>query len=368
MRIFVVVIAALLAVQLNAQQWSVEKANNWYRQNPWLVGCNFLPSTAINQIEMWQSLTWDRATIEKELTMASELGFNTVRVYLHDLVYKHEKRAFLKKMDEFLSICESKNIKPLFVFFDDCHNAKPHMGIQPVPIPGVHNSGWKQSPGYHTTHAYHNGSVSESKKRELEKYVKGVLSHFKNDDRILGWDLYNEPGHSGNKPVELLKDTWSWSWEIRPDQPLTACVRGSSDKEAKTINAQNSDVYSFHTYLEPEGFKTSVEEAITGANGRPVLCTEYMARSTGNTFELCLPVFKENNIACWNWGLVDGKSATKWPWTSRKLQKGEARPIPTIEPSLVPEEPELWFHDIFRNDGTPYKKEEIDFIRKIISE
>ncbi len=360
--------AAFLSLNVSAQQWSIEKANDWYAQQPWLAGCNFLPSTAINQIEMWQSLTWDKATIDKELSLASDLGFNTVRVYLHDLVYKHEKKAFLKKMDDFLSVCESKNIKPLFVFFDDCHNAQPQMGTQPEPIPGVHNSGWKQSPGYHTTLAYNNGSLSKRKQKELEKYIKGVLSHFKNDDRILGWDLYNEPGHSGNKPLKLLNDTWEWAWKIRPAQPLTGCVRGSSNEEAKRINAQNSDVYSFHTYLEPEEFKASVVEAISQAKGRPVWCTEYLARSTGNTFELCLPVFKENSIACWNWGLVDGKSATKWPWTSRKLLNGEASPIPSVDPKTVPTEPEIWFHEIFRNDGTPYKQEEVDFIQRIINQ
>ncbi len=39
------------------KRWSVEKANEWYAKQPWLVGCNFIPSTAVNQLEMWQEET-----------------------------------------------------------------------------------------------------------------------------------------------------------------------------------------------------------------------------------------------------------------------------------------------------------------------
>jgi len=351
---------------INAQQWSVEKANNWYNKQPWLVGCNFLPSTAINQIEMWQSSTWDEETIKKELSWCQDLGFNTVRVYLHDLVYITEKKAFLKKMDNFLTICKERNIKPLFVFFDDCHYALPEMGKQPEPIPGVHNSGWKQSPGYHTTLAYENGTLSKSKKKDLEKFVKGVLTHFKNDDRILGWDLYNEVGQSGNQSMELLKDTWEWAWKVRPAQPLTACVAGAANPEAKKLNGKNSDIYSFHDYSSPKGFNNSVETATKEANGRPIFCTEYMARTTGNTFQHCLPIFKAQNMACWNWGFVDGKSAAKWAWSSRKIEAGSGVPIPTAAPTKAPKNPPLWLHDLLRTDGTPYISEETEFIKSIL--
>ncbi|MCL3780096.1 1,4-beta-xylanase [Prolixibacteraceae bacterium JC049] len=361
------IIALMLCISGYSQQWSVKQANDWYAKQPWLVGCNFLPSTAINQIEMWQSSTWDEKTIKKELDWAADLGFNTVRVYLHDLVYRTEKKAFLKKMNLFLEFCAKRNIKPLFVFFDDCHYAKPEMGKQPEPVPGVHNSGWKQSPGYHTTLAYEKNTISKADRKALEKYVKGVLTHFKNDDRILGWDVYNEVGQSGNKSTKLLLDTWEWAWKVRPLQPLTACVAGAANNDAKKINARNSDVYSFHNYSSPEGFRNSVAHAVKEAKGRPIFCTEYMARTTDNTFQNCMPTFKEKHIACWNWGFVDGKSATKWAWSSRKYKPGDAIPTPTTDPKTVSTDPPLWFHDIFRLDGTPYKKEEVKFIKEIIS-
>jgi hypothetical protein len=240
------------------------------------------------------------------------------------------------------------------------------MGKQPEPIPGVHNSGWKQSPGYHTTLAYETGTLSETKKKELEDFVKGVLNHFKNDERILGWDLYNEVGQSFNQSLKLLQDTWQWAWEVRPSQPLTACVAGAANREAKVLNAKNSDVYSFHNYSGAEGFARSVADAIEQAKGRPVFCTEYMARTTGNTFQHCLPVFKEKNMACWNWGFVDGKSATKWAWSSRKIEAGAGVPIPTSNPENAPNDPPLWFHDILKKDGTPYIAEEVKFIKNIL--
>ncbi|OXU16105.1 cellulase family glycosylhydrolase [Sedimentisphaera salicampi] len=355
------------AAEAGNSQWSVEKAKQWYSKQPWMVGCNFLPSTAINQIEMWQELTWDPETIDKELGWAQELGFNTVRVYLHDLVYEHEKEGFIKRIDEFLDICQKHGMRPLFVFFDDCHWAWPHMGVQPKPVPGVHNSGWKHSPGWFTTKAYEKGTVSKTEKKKLEDYIKTILTEFSDDKRILGWDLYNEPGRSGNKPIKLLKDTWQWAWDVRPSQPLTACVNGCANDQAKRINAKNSDIYSFHSYHNPKGTQKQIEFAKKDSSGRPIFCTEYMARTKGSTFQNCLPVFKEEKISCWNWGLVDGKSGTKWPWSSRTRDRGgQIRPVPSSDPDNAPSDPPVWFHDIFRKDGTPYRQAEVDFIKKFL--
>lgn len=364
--ILLIILLLTLAEISFAQQWSVEKANDWYQKQPWLVGCNFLPSSAINQIDMWQDESWDPATIKKELTWAEELGFNCVRVYLHDLVYAAEKKLLLDKMDQFLVICEERGIKPLFVFFDDCHYAQPKMGKQPDRIAGVHNSGWKQSPGYYTNLAYTNNSISRKKAKSLEKYVKGVINHFKDDNRILGWDLYNEAGREGNQSDKLVADVWRWAWNVRPSQPLTACVSGATSKFAKEINAKNSDIYTFHGYSSPDIFTRKIENAVKEADGRPVICTEYMGRTRNNTFQNVMPKLKERNIGCINWGLVDGKSGTKWSWkTYGQKNPGDGIPRPKIDPVNVHFDPELWFHDILKKDGKPYIQEEVDFIKKM---
>ena len=67
--------------------WPAEKAQMWYDNQEWIVGANFTPSTAINQIEFWQEATFDPQTIDRELGYASSIGFNTMRVYLHYLVW-----------------------------------------------------------------------------------------------------------------------------------------------------------------------------------------------------------------------------------------------------------------------------------------
>ncbi|HZH74180.1 MAG TPA: hypothetical protein VFD91_16915, partial [Mariniphaga sp.] len=349
-------------------QWSEEKARNWGDKNEWFVGCNFIPSTAINQIEMWQDSTWDPATIDRELGWASDLGFNAIRVYLHNLVYTSEKASFLRRIDEFLALADNYGIKTLFVFWDDCHYSRPTLGEQPHPVPGVHNSGWKQSPGYHIIKAYSEGLLEENKIKELEDYVKGVLHRFKNDQRILGWDLYNELGQSdcGDYGLPLLYDTWEWAWEVRPSQPLTACVNGTASEKARNYNREHSDIYTFHNYDGPESFPKVVSKCVEEANGRPVLCTEYIARPFGNTFKQSLPILKEAGVGAFCWGLVDGKTGTKWGWGTRRIEAGASAPIPTQDPSKAKKNPELWFHDVLQSDGTPYDKDEVEFLKSLL--
>ncbi len=64
-------------------KWSANKAKEWYAKQGWLKGSNFQPSTAINQLEMFQAETFDTAAINRELGWAQGLGFNVMRVYLH---------------------------------------------------------------------------------------------------------------------------------------------------------------------------------------------------------------------------------------------------------------------------------------------
>ena len=86
------------------------------------------------------------------------------------------------------------------------------------------------------------------------------------------------------------------------------------------------------------------------AYGRPVICTEYMARTKGCTFQKVMPILKENNVAAISWGFVAGKTNTIFAWDT---------PLPEVA------EPELWFHDIFRQDGTAFSDEEVAFIKEM---
>lgn len=323
-------------------RWSAAKANEWYAHQPWLVGCNFIPSTAINQLEMWQADTFDPATIDKELKWASGLGFNTVRVYLHDLAWDADAAGFKKRMEQFLGIADRYGIRPIFVLFDDCWNANPKIGKQPAPQPGVHNSGWLQSPGRDVV------NMPESWPR-LEKYLKDIVGTFATDKRVLLWDLYNEPGNEGqgNKSLPLLKKAFQWAREVNPTQPLSAGV-WSGLQDLNDFQTASSDVITFHNYNDAGNLAGQIEGL--KKHGRPVICTEWMRRGTSDV-AACLPLFKKEGVGCCNWGLVAGKTQTIFPWGS---------------PKGAPE-PKVWFHDLLRKDGTPLNPEETDLFRKLTS-
>src|SRR5437016_4347054 len=256
--------------QPHAERWTEKAANEWYAKHPWLVGSNYTPASAINELEMWQADTFDRPGIDKELSWAESIGLNTMRVFLHDLTWQQDPAGFKKRIDTFLQIAEKHHIKPLFVLFDSCWDPNPQLGKQREPRPGVHNSGWVQSPGAEALR-------DSSQYPRLEAYVKGIVGAFGRDKRIL--------------------------------------------------------------WLQPYR--------------RPILCTEYMARGNGSTFQGSLPIAKKYHVAAINWGLVAGKTQTYLPWDS-------------WQHPYTDREPAIWFHEIFRTNGIPYRQEEAEFIREII--
>lgn len=337
------VMQAQEATPVVGKVWSIEKANAWYKQHKWINGANFLPSTAINQLEMWQADTFDPATIDKELGWAEGIGFNTMRVYLHSLAWEQDPEGFKKRVDQYLSIANKHKIKTVFVFFDDCWNKLGKIGKQPAPKPGTHNSGWVQDPG-------DPNSKDSANFPALEKYVKDVMTHFQADKRILLWDLYNEPGNSGKLTTSfpLLKSVFIWARAVNPEQPISAGLWAWDYNELNAFQALNSDIITYHDYEEPQWHQRVI--GMLRSHGRPMICTEYMARTKGSRFENVMPNLKKENIGAINWGLVDGKSNTKYAWDI---------PLPNGE------EPKEWFHEVFRKDGTPYKKEEVELIKKL---
>ena len=333
-------------VSQTAKVWSAQKANAWYNQHHWICGADFLPSTAINQLEMWQAETFDPATIDRELGWAENIGFNTMRVFLHSLAWKQDPDGFKKRVDEFLSIADKHHIQALFVFFDDCWNKIPHAGKQPEPKTGVHNSGWVQDPGQPA-------SNDTTIFPELEKYVKDVLTTFKTDKRILLWDLYNEPGNSGkgDSTLNLLGRVVKWAREVDPQQPISIGLWAWDFEKLNAFQIANSDIITYHDYEEPQWHRRVIE--LLKANGKPLICTEYMARPRNSRFSNILPLLKKENVGAINWGFVCGKSNTIYAWDT---------PIPDGS------QPIEWFHDIFRKDGTPYRQDEVNLIKKLTTE
>lgn len=326
-----------------AQRWTPEKAQQWSTENGWLRGSNFNPSTAINQLETWQAESFDTATINRELGWAQGIGMNVMRVYLHHLAWQVDPEGFKKRMDSYLAIASKHGIKTVFCIFDDCWNPTYHAGKQPDPKPGVHNSGWVRDPGDLLF-------TDPTLIKTLENYVKDILTTFKDDKRIVIWDLYNEPGNSGygNRSMPLLKKVFEWGREVNPSQPLSSAVWSLSLKALNKFQVENSDIITYHNYDNPEKHQAAIDTL--KKYNRPLVCSEYMARRNNSLFTNIMPMLKTQNIGAINWGLVAGKSNTKYAWD---------------EPIADGSEPKLWFHEIFHPDGTPYKQEEVELIKSL---
>ena len=328
---------------LEKNKWSVEKANNWYAQQKWITGANFVPSSAINQLEMWQKETFDPETIDRELGYAEGIGFNTMRVYLHSLAYKTDPKGFKARVASYLAIAEAHQIRTIFVFFDDVWDKTPKIGTQREPKPGVHNSGWVQDPG-------DPAHKDEKNFPALETYVKDVLTTFANDKRVLMWDLYNEPGNEGKllTTMPLLKNVFTWAREINPDQPITAGIWAWDFQELNAFQALNSDIITYHDYEDEKHHQHIIN--LLKSHARPLVCTEYMARLRNSRFSNIMPLLLKEKVGAINWGLVAGKSNTKYAWNT---------------PIANGAEPDEWFHDVFRKDGRPYRQDEADLIKKL---
>ena len=361
---FLAIILLAVARPLYPQsvRWSEAKAESWYQQQPWLVGSNYIPSTAINQLDMWQEATFDPDQIDKELGWAEKIGMNTMRVFLHDLLWQQDPEGFRKRLDSFLTIASKHHIRPVLVLFDSCWDPYPKLGPQHPPIPGVHNSGWVQSPGA--------AALADSRQYpRLEAYVQGVVKAFAKDDRVLAWDVWNEPSNTNggaygkvelkNKQsyvLALLPRVFEWVRAASPSQPLTSGVWegdwSSLDKmdAISRVQIEHSDIVSFHNYSWPEDFEKSITRL--EVYHRPLLCTEYMARGAGSTFDTILPIAKEHHVGAINWGLVAGKTQTYLPWDSW------SRPY-------VLDQPTIWFHEVFHSDGKPYREREASLIHSL---
>ena len=181
------------------------------------------------------------------------------------------------------------------------------------------------------------------------------------------WDLMNEPDNESvqykatelpDKPVralKLLRQEWKWARDVNSSQPLTSAVwhgdysSDASLSEMERFQLQNSDIVTFHSYNRPEVTKRIID-SLRRFN-RPIVCSEYMARPLGSTFASILPLLKKEHVGAYNWGFVSGKTQTIYPWDSWE------KPYSA--------EPALWFHDIFRKDGTPYDAKETTLIREL---
>lgn len=265
---------------IHGRQWSPERANAWYAGRPWIAGANFVPRSAINELEMWQADTFDPDEIDREMGLAEGLGFNAMRTFLHDLAWKDDPAGFFGRVDRYLQIASSHGIATMFVLFDSVWDPNPHAGRQPDPVPGRHN------------------------KVTIRRYAK--------DPRVLAWDIMNEPDNT-----RFLVSAFGWAREIDPDQPITAGVwhnEWGQDMlllDFERFHLTSSDIITFHSYDPPAEMLRRI--ASLNNIGRPLICTEYMTRPQGSTVQAVMPLLKKEGVGAINWGFVSGKSQTIYP-------------------------------------------------------
>lgn len=335
-----------------ANRWTEERANQWYASQEWPIGINYVAATAINQFEMWQEESFDPETIDREMGLAEGLGFNTVRIFLHDMLWEADPEGFKKRINTFLDICNKHKIKTIMTFFTNGGRFEnPKLGKQPESVQGVHNSQWIQSPGA--------PSVNNPKSwPRLEKYVKDVMTTFKDDNRILLWCLFNEPESTkqGAQSLPLLREVFKWGREVNPSQPLSSPIwicpglHGTrSNFPIISFLGENCDVITFHCYYEAKEMETFI--SFMKQFNRPMICQEYMGRPR-SLFTDIMPILKKEKVGGISWGLTAGKCNFHLQWSSKA---GDP-------------EPEVWFHDIYRLDGTPFSQQEVDFIRSMTAD
>ena len=337
-----------------AERWSEEKANEWYASQPWPVGCVYMPSYGGTPVEIWGKEYFKPEVVDSELALAEDLGFNAIRLFLCDVVWQEDPKGFMERLEETVRLADKHGMRILMTFFTNGGTIKnPYTGPQPQPVPGVHNSVWMSSPGKDVVN-------NPEKWPVIERYLKQVMKRYRNDPRILAWCLYNEPEHTdGFNTLSFIKEVYRWAREVNPSQPLTSpmCALPDARSYNKPISdfiCANSDIISFHCYDDIDRTRQFVDYALQF--GRPVLCSEWMARTRGSDYPSILPLFKEKKIGSFSYGLVNGKQQCQYPWN--KMVDG--KPVPFTE------EPELWFHDLFRPDHSPYDAEEIRFIKEYL--
>ncbi|WP_085878363.1 cellulase family glycosylhydrolase [Roseisalinus antarcticus] len=346
-------------------RWTEAEARNWWQARPWICGLNFLPSTAVNFIEMWHGDTFDAATIDRELGWAADAGFNAVRVNLPFLGWVHDRDGLIGRIDRMMDLAAGHGIDTVLCLFDDCGfgGEEPVWGPQPDPVPGIHNSRAVASPGRAAV-------MDHTLRPQLEAYVCDIVARFRDDRRILFWDLYNEPGNRMDfdktaysqfdadleaAALSLMESCFAWARDEAPLQPLTvaAWTTPLPDEDAHPYQTEidrsalrQSDIVTFHAYWNRDRVAHFID--YLSALDRPVICTEWMARAVDSRIPDQMILFHERGVGCFQWGLVKGRTQTWLPWPDELVRAHGGTP-----------DRSKWFHDLLHEDGSPYDPAEI---------
>lgn len=338
------------------ERWSEEKANEWYARQQWPVGCVFMPSYAGTPVELWGAEYFQPDVLDRELSLAQDLGFNVIRLFMCDIVWQNDPEGYMDRLEQTIALAHKHGLRILMTFYTNGGTIKnPYVGPQPQPVPGIHNSVWMSSPGKDIVN-------NPEKWPIIEKYQKTIMTKYKDDNRVLAWCLYNEPENTkGFDTLPFIRAVYKWAREVNPSQPVTAPMwtcpgNPTSNLPIVSFICENSDIISFHCYSNYHDTKRLLN--FCQQFNRPVFCSEWMARTKGSDYYSILPLFKKYKVGSFSYGLVNGKQQCHLPWNPE--ENGVKVPFK--------HEPAVWFHDLFHKDGTPWNENEVLFIKEMTAE
>lgn len=347
--------------------WNKERAWEWYNARPWIRGCNFMGSDCANRIDQWQEYGFEERfqTADRELKLVAETGFNSIRIIMDFFVWKHERAGYMQRLERYIALAAKYGITCTIVFGNDCMPVKAEalsrlkLGEQEWHL-GWHGGRKVSQHGTFGEAGYH---LLDEPELALEHYewVREIVDTYKNDERILMWDVFNEPGNSNRKNMSLphLKKFFEIIREINPIQPLTAGIftcDGKVDElpEIQRFALDNSDIVSFHNYGSYETNVCLLKRL--KKLGRPIVNTEWLARCLHNNVQEIYPLFYLEKVGCYCWGFVVGKYQTHEPWNSVWDQYEKN---PNLDWDFT-----KWFHDLYRPSLHPYDPKEIELIKR----
>ena len=359
-----------------SERWTKEKAWEWYNSRPWIRGFNYVPSDCVGWLEMWQE--YDHAskveTIRRELALAARIGFNAVRQFLAFDVWLYQHDSFMANVEEYISIAAENGLGVMLALISDGGVPKKepvfgevkttrgvHAGEDNAApeIPGIFPSERKWEPSMPIVDPKPKFSpVDEPALAEqFYRYVDELAEKYAKDERVIFWNVWNEPGNSnrGTLSVPHIRRAFEILRAHDPIQPLAADLwrfpKNNKLTAEETVAAELSDVISYHDYGSLD-HSVRVIEFLRGF-GRPMLNTEWLHRVQFNSVYTHLPLYYNNGIGIFNWGLVEGKFHGKEPWENcwRRYAAGEKLDITK------------WQHDLLRANLRPYDPEEIKKFR-----
>ena len=355
--------------------WTKEAAWEWYRAQPWIRGCNYMPASCANRVDQWQELGCEErfAEMDRELQVAEDIGFNTLRLLVELQgfgVWLADREGFMARFERALSVMARHKMRAIVVLGNDCMRPKR---VWQLPKPGPQSF----DIGYHggrrqSQHGSFPGEIGFSQVDDPELKPKffemcaELLGKYRDDGRVLFWNLWNEPGNSGRGEASVapMRELFELAWSIDPVQPLAAdlwagdygCDPGGANK-AQRLAGELSDIVSYHCYGDYEA-QIRVIRNLRRHYGRPLVNTEWLARILHNDVFSAYPLFYIERVGCTCWGFVAGKYQTFEPWESmwRRMEEGapESRDWDLTK----------WFHDLYRPSLRPYDPKEVALIKR----